>query len=89
MVEFANALAQASPHKLAYIHMPVPRERDDDVFHLPFRRLALGEGTELYLGVVSAADGAEGPGTFHARLYDALYALDPNTLDGRVRITET
>jgi len=36
-----------------------------------------------------AADGAEGPGTFHARLYDALYALDPNTLDGRVRITET
>lgn len=60
MVDFANALAQASPHELAYIHMPVPRERDDDAFHLPFRRLALGEGTELYLGVVSAADGAEG-----------------------------
>jgi len=33
-----------------------------------------------------AADGAGGPGTFHARLYDALHALDPNTLDGRTRI---
>jgi hydroxyethylthiazole kinase len=33
-----------------------------------------------------AADGADGPGTFHARLYDALYALDPETLDGRARI---
>jgi hydroxyethylthiazole kinase len=35
-----------------------------------------------------AARGAEGPGTFHARLYDALYALDPDTLDRRVRIEE-
>jgi hydroxyethylthiazole kinase len=36
-----------------------------------------------------AADGAEGPGTFHARLYDALAALDPETLDARARITES
>ena len=35
-----------------------------------------------------AATGAEGPGTFHARLYDALAALDPDTLDGRARISE-
>jgi hydroxyethylthiazole kinase len=35
-----------------------------------------------------AARGAEGPGTFHARLYDGLYALDPDTLDWRVRIEE-
>jgi hydroxyethylthiazole kinase len=33
-----------------------------------------------------AAAGAAGPGTFHARLYDALYALDPDTLDARTRI---
>jgi hydroxyethylthiazole kinase len=33
-----------------------------------------------------AADGAGGPGTFHARLYDALFNLDPATLDGRTRI---
>ena len=35
-----------------------------------------------------AAAGAAGPGTFHARLYDALYALDPATLDERTRIEE-
>jgi hydroxyethylthiazole kinase len=36
-----------------------------------------------------AAAGAEGPGTFHARLYDGLAALDPDTLDERVRISES
>ena len=35
-----------------------------------------------------AAAGAQGPGTFHARLYDALYALDPAELDGRTRVEE-
>ncbi|HZR94792.1 MAG TPA: hydroxyethylthiazole kinase [Gaiellaceae bacterium] len=35
-----------------------------------------------------AARGADGPGTFHARLYDSLYALDPQTLGGRARIEE-
>ena len=35
-----------------------------------------------------AAAGAQGPGTFHARLYDALYALDPAELDRRTRIEE-
>jgi hydroxyethylthiazole kinase len=35
-----------------------------------------------------AANGAEGPGSFHARLYDALYSLDPVTLDARARIEE-
>jgi hydroxyethylthiazole kinase len=43
------------------------------------------------LGVAAedAAAGAEGPGTFHARLYDALAALDPATLDGRAHISES
>jgi hydroxyethylthiazole kinase len=35
-----------------------------------------------------AAREAKGPGTFHAALYDALYNLDPATLDGRARVTE-
>jgi hydroxyethylthiazole kinase len=41
------------------------------------------------LGVAAedAAAGAEGPGTFHARLYDGLAALDPDTLDGRAHIS--
>ena len=33
-----------------------------------------------------AAVGAKGPGTFHAQLYDALYNLDPKTIDGRARV---
>jgi hydroxyethylthiazole kinase len=42
------------------------------------------------LGVAAedAAAGAEGPGTFHAGLYDALAALDPDMLDGRARISQ-
>jgi hydroxyethylthiazole kinase len=34
-----------------------------------------------------AARNAEGPGSFHVGLYDALAALDPATLDSRARIT--
>ena len=33
-----------------------------------------------------AAKDAKGPGTFHVALYDALYNLDPTTLDERGRI---
>ncbi len=33
-----------------------------------------------------AARDAKGPGSFHVNLYDALYALDPATLDARARI---
>jgi hydroxyethylthiazole kinase len=36
-----------------------------------------------------AAAGAAGPGSFHTRLYDALYALDPGTLDERARVGES
>jgi hydroxyethylthiazole kinase len=33
-----------------------------------------------------AAASAKGPGSFHAALYDALAALDPDTLDARARV---
>jgi hydroxyethylthiazole kinase len=35
-----------------------------------------------------AARDARGPGTFHAGLYDALYNLDPETLDQRARVDQ-
>ncbi len=40
-------------------------------------------------GVASedAAVDAKGPGSFHVGLYDALAALDPNTLDARAKIS--
>ena len=34
-----------------------------------------------------AAREANGPGSFHVALYDALAALDPETLDGRARLS--
>ena len=34
-----------------------------------------------------AARDANGPGSFHVNLYDALAGLDPDTLDGRARIS--
>jgi len=42
------------------------------------------------LGVAAedAAREAEGPGTFHARLYDALYTLRPEALDERTNISD-
>ena len=33
-----------------------------------------------------AAREAKGPGTFHANLYDSLYHLDPESLDGRAKV---
>jgi hypothetical protein len=60
MVEFANAIARSVAHKLAYIHMPVPVARTDDAFFRPLSGLKLPKGTELYLGLVHAKDGAAG-----------------------------
>jgi hypothetical protein len=60
MVEFANALVEASVHPLAYVHMPVPIDRTDDAFHRPLGALRLPAETELYLGVVHAKDGVQG-----------------------------
>jgi hydroxyethylthiazole kinase len=35
-----------------------------------------------------AARDAKGPGSFHVNLYDALAALDPDTLDARAKVDE-
>lgn len=58
LVELANALAKAVKHDIAYVHMPVPRTRDDDDYFKPLRGLQLSPATKLYLGVVHA-DGAD------------------------------
>jgi hypothetical protein len=58
LVEIANALAKAIMHEIAYIHMPVPRARNDEGYFKPLDGLRLDPDTGLYLGVVHA-DGAE------------------------------
>jgi hypothetical protein len=60
MVELANTLAKSISHPLAFLHMPVPIARTDDAFFAPLQNLKLAPATELYLGVLHAADGVEG-----------------------------
>jgi hypothetical protein len=45
---------------LDWIHLPVPRDRDDDAYFAPLRRLRLPAGTELFLGLIHATDGMDG-----------------------------
>ena len=42
------------------IHMPVPRDRDDDGYFAPLARLRLQPETELCLGLVHYTDGVVG-----------------------------
>ncbi len=60
MVELANLIAKSVKRPIAYVHMPVPVQRDDDAYFAPLKNLKLPAGTELYLGLVHAKDGAEG-----------------------------
>ncbi|HWE75400.1 MAG TPA: hypothetical protein VG328_19730 [Stellaceae bacterium] len=60
MVDLANDLARALPHRIDFVHMPVPRSRDDHAYFAPLSRLALNPQTELYLGLVHLTDGVEG-----------------------------
>jgi methionine synthase II (cobalamin-independent) len=60
MVELANLIASTVERPIAYIHMPVPVNRDDDAFFAPLRSLKLKPQTELYLGLVHAKGGVEG-----------------------------
>lgn len=60
MVNLANRLAALLDRSLDFVHMPVPRERDDAAYFEPLAGLALHAQTELYLGLVHYTDGVEG-----------------------------
>jgi hypothetical protein len=60
MVEFANRLARRIARPVQLVHMPVPRNRSDDAYFAPLKRLKLRPETELCLGVVHHTDGVEG-----------------------------
>src|SRR5918999_278184 len=59
MVEIANALSASLDRPLNWVHMPVPRERDDPGFVAPLRDLRLQPSTELYLGVLHPGEPEE------------------------------
>jgi len=60
MVEFTNRLAGQIKRPVQLVHMPVPRNRSDDAYFDPLKRLKLPPETELCLGLVHHSDGVEG-----------------------------
>jgi hypothetical protein len=60
MVELANRVCRQIRRPVQLVHMPVPRNRRDDAYFEPLRRLALRPETELCLGLVHYTDGVEG-----------------------------
>ena len=55
----ANRGVEASPRKIDYFHMAVPRHRNDDAYFEPLEDLAIGDAT-VYAGLVHYTDGVEG-----------------------------
>ena len=53
MVDLANVLAKRVARPIQMVHMPVPRDRDDDAYFAPLRRLSLAPETLLCLARLS------------------------------------
>jgi hypothetical protein len=60
LVQLAEAILAQLGRPVHWIHMPVPRERDDDAYFAPLAALELPAETELYLGLVHHTDGVAG-----------------------------
>jgi hypothetical protein len=97
MVEFANRVARDIERPIHLVHMPVPRNRADDAYFEPLRRLKLRPETELCLGLVHHTDGVEGTRRrlATARKYVADFSVatecgfgrrDPRTIPELLRI---
>ncbi|MDA0821097.1 MAG: hypothetical protein O3C28_01580 [Proteobacteria bacterium] len=52
----ANCAASVVKRDIDYIHMPVPRDRNDDAYFEPLRDLNVGD-TKLYLGLIHTTGG--------------------------------
>ncbi len=60
MVDFTNRVSRKIKRGVQLVHMPVPRDRCDDAYFAPLKRLKLRPETELCLGLVHYTDGVEG-----------------------------
>jgi hypothetical protein len=60
MVDFFHAIRDATRRPINWLHMPVPRQREDDGYFAPLDRLQPAAETELYLGLIYLEDGLEG-----------------------------
>ena len=60
LVGLANRVAAGLSRPLNWVHLPVPRDRDDAAYFAPLEDLRLASDTELYLGLVHSTDGLAG-----------------------------
>lgn len=56
----AGGVSAKAGRPIDWLHMPVPKERDDDAYFAPLAGLALKPGCELYLGLVHRTGGIAG-----------------------------
>jgi hypothetical protein len=97
MVDFSNRVLRSIGRPVQLIHMPVPRNRADDAYFEPLRRLELHSETELCLGLVHYTDGVAGTQTrlSAAKKYGGNFSIaaecgfgrrDPRTIAELLRI---
>lgn len=60
MVSLANDLSSATRRDVNWVHMPVPRDRDDAAYFAPLQQLRLKSSTVPMLGLVHVHDGLAG-----------------------------
>lgn len=60
LVDVASGVSTRAHRPIEWVHMPVPRERDDHAYFAPLSRLELRPGCQLYLGLVHMTGGIEG-----------------------------
>jgi hypothetical protein len=58
-VAYANGITERVARPVDWIHMPVPRDRDDDAYFAPLGGLALAPDTELVLGLIHLTGGVD------------------------------
>lgn len=56
----AATLVEGVDRPIQWIHLPVPRDRDDVAYFEPIGRVRIPDATELYLGLVHHTGGLEG-----------------------------
>jgi hypothetical protein len=57
LAEIGAAIFRMAERRVDFLHLPVPRERDDPAYFAPLRSLRLPERARLYLGLIHHADG--------------------------------
>jgi hypothetical protein len=58
LVEIMNGIGAAVRRRIDYLHIPVPKDRDDDAYFAPLRDWRRPEGARLYIGLIHHADEA-------------------------------